>query len=141
VAIHFHYFEDRDGNIQLPPDDETYFTQCPPGYDRREANTLDEVDKVQKRLQEADYKRHQAEYERDDAAWAGGRQRITDSLNTTIASSTSTQYGKDFARAYLQLREDKKKAYHKKMFEYVSFLEMRENDKPRNVEELLGESL
>jgi hypothetical protein len=138
MAIHLVYFEDRDGNISLPPTDDT---PCPPGYDRREANTLAEVDRLQKRLQQATYARCQQELMRDEAAFAEARERVRSSLTARIASAATTEYEKEFLRCYIQLREEKREKYRQRFACDTAYLEMRENDKPRNAEELLGESL
>lgn len=141
MAIHLKYFINRDGDIQLPPNDEVFYTLCPRGYDRAEANTLDEVDKLQRRLQEATYRRNQAEIEHDESIWQAARQSVLDSLRATLASSATTQYERDFIHAYLALREEKRAAYRQRFACDRAFLEMREYDKPRNPEETLGESL
>lgn len=141
MAIHLKYFENASGDIQLPPNDEVYATQCPPGYDRREANSLDEVDKLQKKLQAATYARNQAEIERDESTFSDARQRVLDSLRSKLASSCTTQYERDFIHSYLELREEKREKYRQRFTVDRAYLEMRENDKPRNPEETLGESL
>jgi hypothetical protein len=142
VAIHLYYFENREGDIQLPPTYEVYFTLCPKGYDRREANTLDEVDKLQKRLQEQTYKRCQAEQLRDEISFATARRHVIDSLQATLHSAATSQYERDFIRYYLEVHQPAKREEYKKRFACDrAFLEMREMDKPRNPEETLGESL
>jgi hypothetical protein len=138
VAIHLVYFKSRDGTISLPPTDDT---PCPPGYMRCEANTLDEVDKLQKRLQQATYERCQRELQRDEEAFAESRERVRSSLTAKIASSATTEYEREFLRAYIQLREEKRDKYRQRFACDVAYLEMRENDRPRNAEELLKESL
>ena len=138
MAIHLVYFKSRDGTISLPPTDDT---PCPPDYMRCEANTLDEVDKLQKRLQQATYERCQRELQRDEEAFAESRERVRSSLTAKIASSATTEYEREFLRAYIQLREEKRDKYRQRFACDVAFLELRENDKPRNAEELLKESL
>ena len=138
MAIHLTYFESADGTISLPPSDDT---PCPPGYDRREANTLAEVDRLQKRLQSATYERCQRELMHDEQALAESRERVRASITARISSAATTDYEKEFLRCYIQLREEKRKAYQKKFSCDVAYLEMRENDKPRNAEEILRESL
>jgi hypothetical protein len=138
MAIHLVYFKSRDGTISLPPTDDT---PCPPGYMRCEANTLDEVDKLQKRLQQATYERCQRELRRDEEAFAESRERVRSSLTAKIASSATTEYEREFLRAYIQLREEKRDKYRQRFACDVAYLEMRENDRPRNAEELLKESL
>jgi hypothetical protein len=138
MAIHLVYFEAADGTISLPPEDST---PCPPGYDRREANTLAEVDRLQSRLQRATYERCQRELMRDEQACAESRERARASITARIASAATTDYEKEFLREYIKLREEKRDKYRQKFACDVAYLEMRENDKPRNAEELLKESL
>jgi hypothetical protein len=141
MAIKLYYFENRAGDIQLPPNDEVYFTLCPPGYDRREANTLDEVDKLQRRLQQQTRDRHEREAEHDEALIAESKATVMSNLIQRAASSATTAYERDFIKCYLQLREEKRAEYRKRFACDTAFLEMRENDRPRNAEEQLGESL
>lgn len=141
MAIHLKYFINAAGDVQLPPNDDVYFTCCPDGYDRAEANTLDEVDKLQKRLQAATYARNQSEIERDESTFSAARQQVLDSLRTKLASSCTTPYERDFIHSYLELREEKREKYRQRFTVDRAYLEMRENDKPRNPEETLGESL
>lgn len=141
MAIHLYFYEDRHGDIQLPPTDEVYFTICPPGYERREANTLTEVDALQKKMQAATYRRSQSQLEHDEAVFAASRKAVIDSLHARLASSCTTQYERDFIHAYIQLREEKRAAYRQRFTCDTAYLEMRENDHPRNAEEILGESL
>jgi hypothetical protein len=138
MAIHLRFFERRDGTVLLPPSDDI---PCPADCIDREANTLDEVDKLQKRLQQATYERCQRELQRDEEAFAESRERVRSSLTAKIASSATTEYEREFLRAYIQLREEKRDKYRQRFACDVAYLEMRENDRPRNAEELLKESL
>jgi hypothetical protein len=138
MAIHLRYFERADHTILLPPDDAT---ACPPDCILREANTLAEVDILQKRLQAATYARCQDELARDESAFAEVRARVISNITARIASSTTTQYERDFLREYIKLREEKREKYRQRFACDTAYLELRENDKPRNAEELLKESL
>lgn len=138
MAIHLRYFERRDGTILLPPSDDI---PCPVDCLDREANTLAEVDTLQRRLQQATYARCQRELVRDEEAFAAAREAVRSSLTARIASAATSEYERDFLRAYIQLRDDKRAAYRQRFTCDRAYLEMRENDKPRNAEELLGESL
>lgn len=147
MALHVYYYESNFGHVQLPPDDETYFTVIPKGrregekYDRREANTLEEVDRLQRTLQQQTYEEGHANWERDEERCAAARQKVIDSLRAKLASSATTPYERDFIQLYIQLREEKRASYRSRFVCDRAFLEMREMDKPRNAEEMLGESL
>jgi hypothetical protein len=138
MAIHLKYFERPDGTVLLPPTDDT---QCPPDCIAREANSLAEVDALQRRLQAATYARCQRELEADESAFAAVRSEVASRLSQRMASAATTQYEKDFLREYVKLREEKRDRYRQRFTCDRAFLEMRENDHPRNAEELLGESL
>jgi hypothetical protein len=141
MAIHLYYFESASGDIQLPPNDECYFTLCPAGYERREANTLQEVDRLQKKLQEQTYRSQHAAWEHDDVTFAAARKSVIDSLHQRLSSSVTIEYEREFIRAYIQLRDEKRAKYRQRFICDRAYLEMRENDRPRNPEETLGESL
>src|SRR6266446_5634068 len=129
MAIHVIYFENRDGNLQLPPTDDT---PTPPNYQRKEANSLAEVDVLQRRLQQESHERCQREADYNDQMFAAEREDIRSRLTTRLASSMTSQYEKEFIRGYLQLREEKRAEYRKRFACDTAYLEMRENDKPRN---------
>jgi hypothetical protein len=138
MAIHLRFFERRNGDILLPPDDET---PCPRDCLLREANTLAEVDRLQRRLQQQTYERCQRELLRDEDAFAEARERVRSDLTTKLASAATSEYEREFLRAYIQLREEKRDKYRQRFACDVAYLEMRENDRPRNAEEILKESL
>lgn len=142
MAIRLRFFERRnsDGGLDvlLPPTDST---PCPTDCLEREANSLDEVDKLQRRLQDATYRRCQQELMRDEVALLESRERVRSSIADRIASSATSQYERDFLREYIKLREEKRDKYRARFACDVAYLEMRENDHPRNAEELLKESL
>jgi hypothetical protein len=147
LALHVYFYESNFGDLQLPPDDETYFTKLPKPsregekWDRREANTLEEVDRLQSRLQRQTYERQHREWEHDDQAFAAARQKVIDSLHSKLASSATSEYEREFIRFYIQLREEKRAKYRQRFICDRAFLELRENDRARNPEETLGESL
>jgi hypothetical protein len=138
MAIHLRFFERRDGTVLLPPTDDT---PCPPDCIDREANSLAEVDRLQRRLQQATYERCQRELQRDEEAFAESRERVRSALAARIASAATSEYEKEFLRGYIQLREEKREKYRQRFACDRAYLEMRENDRPRNAEELLGESV
>ena len=138
MPIHLVYFESADGRIALPPDDST---PCPPGYDRREANSLAEVDRLQSRLQQESRERCEREAQHDEETFAAAREKVRSDLTTRLASAAISDYEKEFIRLYLQLRIDKRDKYRQRFACDTAYLEMRENDKPRNAEELLGEAI
>lgn len=138
MAIHLRFFERSNGEILLPP---TSDTPCPKDCIEKEANSLAEVDVLQKRLQTLTAVRRARELQTDEDTFAWARERVRADLTTVLASSATSQYERDFIREYLKLREEKRAKYHQRFACDVAYLEMRENDRPRNAEELIGESL
>lgn len=149
MAIHLLFLESRSGEIALPPDAETaYLTLKDPrwqGWELREANSLSEVDRLQKRLQQAEYDRLQQEGERDLRVWQSRIDSVRSNLSQRAASSATSEYERDFIREWIKLRDEKRREDYKKRYEVdmaaYSFFEQREFDKPRNAEEVLKESL
>lgn len=95
----------------------------PDGFSREEAGTLREAYALQTRLQEQAYQERRAEYEMDQARWAERKQRVRDSLMRTLASSSTSEYEKEFIRLYLQLRDgEKRKKYESLWLQRTSFL-------------------
>ncbi len=134
MPIHLRWFEARDGRIYLPPDDET---PCPKHCIEREANTLPEVDALQKRLQQETYEKCQRELMRDEDAFAAARQQTYDSLYTRMLSSATSEYEKEFLKYYLQVHRDEKRAeYQRRFLCDRAYFEQREFDKPKSREQI-----
>jgi hypothetical protein len=80
--------------------------------------------------------------ETDEQAFGSARKETYDRLYARMTSSSCSEYEKEFLRYYLQVHREEKRAEYRKRFACdTAYFEMRENDKPRNAEELLGESL
>jgi hypothetical protein len=134
MAIHLRFFERRNGDILLPPDDET---PCPRDCLLREANTLAEVDRLQRRLQQQTYERCQRELLRDEDAFAEARERVRSDLTTKLASAATSEYEREFLRLYLQLRDDKRDKYRSRFMCDRAYLLARENDERKSANELI----
>ena len=100
----------------------------PPGYSREYADTLDAVDRLQKRLQ--DQTRREFETEREAIEGAGGsvRRLIRDRLMAKLASSSTSEHDKDFIRAWLVVREDRRDEFARHFEMRNAFLYAREMD-------------
>ena len=139
MALHVRYFCNAFGNILLPPDDAT---RCPSGYESCEANTLPEIDMLRDRLVAQTRRELDAQAIRDEYTFGAKRKATLDSLTTKLASSTTSEYEKEFIRYYLQLRdEEKRKNYQKRFACDTAYFELRELDKARTPEEFIGEAL
>jgi hypothetical protein len=126
------YFENSAGDISLPPTTEDALRlkseMSGRGYNLCEAGTLSEVDRLQKRLQEQELNARHAELERDEVSRgvirAGVRQRLLDRL----VSSSTGEYEKEFIKAYLMLREEKREHWRRRFLGDVCYLTVREFD-------------
>lgn len=114
------------GYIILAP-----YTGCPvlPGYREEYADTLSDIDKLERKLQEQDRQEHFQEYLRDNTLIAQRDAQIRDKLRSRMLSSDCSQYEKDFIELYLQLRDERKKEKYRQLFlEHQSYLWARHNN-------------
>ena len=113
MALHVVYFQNRFGHIALPPNDD-----CPtlPGYERREANTLDEVDKLQLKLNQQTVEELEREGVREQLVWGEKMRQVRSDLITRMHSAATTQYEKDFIAHYLMLSDQRKRDQYKSRF-------------------------
>ncbi len=100
------------------------------GYEFRTADTLREVDKLQKLMQEHELKTRQAELEREELTFADVRKQIRDRLYARMVSSSTTQYEKDFIAAYFRLGEEKREKYRRRFLADQCYFLCREFDNP-----------
>jgi hypothetical protein len=126
------YFESRGGEIDLPPTTEDALRiQLPMekrGFILREAKTLPEVDRLQKRLQDREYQTRQTELEHEVNSLAEVRRQIRDKLVSRMVSSSTRDYEREFIQSYLMLREEKRAEYAKRFMGDVCYLTVREFD-------------
>jgi hypothetical protein len=102
-----------------------------------EATTLQEVDRLQKRLanqsiQEAEQKIRVNSLMRDRVYKQTG-----DALRSQMVSSSTTQWERDWIRAYLQLREDKRDKFRDSLLHRNYYIMAREFDEGKHVDEML----
>jgi hypothetical protein len=114
-----------EGHIILAP-----YSDCPtpPGYSREYEDTLAGIDRLQTRLNAQTAR----EFAREHEAFYGAedliRAEVADRLYARLCSSATSEFEKDYIRAYLQLRIDKREK-HRRNFECrAAFLYAREMD-------------
>lgn len=133
------YFERSDGTIFIPPD---HTTPTPDGMIRRECQSISEVHALERRMQQEARDRAEQEAEGELARTLERQRQIRRHIMTSIESSSTSQYDKDFLRAWCQLRDDKRREHYKRLFQQrEAYFESLHYDKPRNAEEVLKESL
>ena len=120
------YFVHPSGYVTLAP-----YTSFPtlPGCIRESANTLAEVDRLQKRLVAQERAQLERESQYEEATFGARQEIIRDKLYSRLASSVTTQYEKDFIREWLKLRDDSKRKKHAQILEHAQmYLHAREFD-------------
>jgi hypothetical protein len=139
MPLHVVYFENSSGVISLPP---TSDTPTPSGYIRKEANTIYEVAALEKRMQRDSVDRAEQECERDEALFMEKRREIRRKIMARMESVDTDLQTKEFLRGWCQLRDEtRRQKYADIIHQRLSYFELLNFDKPRNAEELLGESL
>lgn len=141
------YFQHHEtGHIMLPPGDSTDPNTLRRAvyqikndsryrdYEYRKVTTLSELDELTKRmvLQEAQAREKEGQYEAK--ALAQWEKSFKDKIYQKLASSSTSEYEKEFLRLWLQLRDEKKKkAYAQRFLEHQCFFVQREMDSARTL--------
>ncbi len=139
------YFERRDGFCILAPQevgqdlslarrayDERY---RPQGWEWREAGTLAEVDRLQRRLVEQEEARLRQMADRVGFYRERALAQTAADLRARMCSAATSAYERDFIAAYLQLRTDKRDKYRDRLMEHNFYLWAREMDAGTKVED------
>jgi hypothetical protein len=119
------YFRNARGHVMLAP----YSSMpTPAGYEREEAGSLPEIDKLIALLSAQETRQLRAEHEREEAIGELVRNKVRDNLMQRLCSSETSAMERDFIHGYLALQEDKRIARHAKYSEYVFYLHARDFD-------------
>jgi len=102
----------------------------PPGHTREAAETLAEVDKLQRLLIKQEMNAAYDEWVYNETLTAAQHERVRADLLSKMISSGTSEFEKEFIRAYLQLREEKREKYRQRFLERTMYLWARENDTP-----------
>lgn len=134
MAIHLVYFESQRGEILLPP---TSDTPRPRGHILREANSINEVHDLERRLQRQEADKHEQQLERDHDVTESSRREIRRRLIARIDSCATDEYTKDFLRNWMMLRDEKRREYYKNQFRCREvYLEALNFDRPQTLGEV-----
>jgi hypothetical protein len=102
-----------------------------------EASTLQEVDVLQKRLANQDIfdaeQRVQLNTERRDRIY----KKTGDALRQRMVSSQTTAWEKDFIRAYIDMRNNKRDKYRDALLHRNRYIFAREQDENKNIADVL----
>lgn len=121
------YFESPMGQVSLPGTTEVN-QRGHNGWIRREANTLQDVDALQVKLEAQDRKEMRANLEHDEAVFQAKRQKTRESLLRTMTKRTTKNYEREFIREYLTVSEQRKRKFYGRDKSINSFFLAREYD-------------
>ena len=110
----------------------------PQGYEWREAGTLAEVDRLQKRLGEQEMSIRRRQGEVDERAREEIHRQTAANLRQRMASSSCTPYERDFIDLWLRMQEEKRTKYTQRWTEYQDYLWIREMDSRTKVEDRMA---
>jgi hypothetical protein len=137
------YFENKDHYVIIPPEEvgvvgiarkvyeEKYKAL---GWEWREASTLHEVDKLQKRLVDQEVRRNSAMADRNSECRDRAFHYSGQILRQRMCSSSTTPWERDFIAAYLKMREDKRDRYRDALTHHNYYLYARENDENKKID-------
>lgn len=118
--------DEEIGWITLAPYSEA---RTPEGHSRHEAGTLSEVDTLQKRMQEQEHRKLEKELQLDENHMREARAKVRDSLYSRMVSSSTSEYERDFIKAWMELRDQKRRDYFRqRLEEHQCFITAREMD-------------
>lgn len=121
------YFESPRGEISLPGSAEQD-QRGTNGWIRREACTLDAVDRLQRQLEQQDRCELRTQLDRDEMALEGKRKKIRESLLRSMSSSTTSHYEREFIREYLTIADKRKRKFYQQDQRINSYFMARELD-------------
>jgi hypothetical protein len=143
------YFENAGGHILMPPQEKGQGEATPrrlfdqlykkKGYEWKEAGTLNDVDRLQSRLIEQEQRVLTRQGFVMDQAREHARKQTTSRFLQTLASSSTSEYEKEFIRLWMDMSEDKRKIYTQRFTERNMYLEAREFDSNHKIEDRMGD--
>ena len=124
------YFENSRGTISLPPttDDALRIRDVMRrrGYDLREAGTLTEIDRLQRRLEAQLSAENQAALASDDSMRSTIKRTVYDRLRARAVSSSTSEYERDFITEYLRVSYAKRDRHQAKFTADQAYFTARE---------------
>lgn len=143
------YFENASGHILLAPQEigqginlprrlfeERYKHQ---GYEWREAGTLPEVQRLQKRLVEQEQRILDKQGYVDEARRRRVHAETASSLRQRMASSSCSAWERDFIKYWLELTDSKQEEYTQRFTERNMYLQAVEFNSNHKIEDRMGE--
>jgi hypothetical protein len=129
------YLESHTGFVMLPPDERTGKRLIRhPKYrfwNLRHAETLDQIDHLQRRLYQQAKDECERNQELDEARFSERRKQIYSDLYQRSISKGTSSYEKEFIKHYLLLREEKRAHYQRRFLLDQAYFTAREFDNDR----------
>lgn len=139
------YDINASGRITLPPIERGESCPSTPprkGYDRRECNTIREVEKIEKILQRQTFDEREKQAEVDANTFLELKRQVRRNIITAIESSSTDQYTKDFLKAWCELRDEKRRDHYANILrQRECYIEALHNDSPRPPDVMLKEDV
>lgn len=138
------YFERPDGYVILPPEEIGKPGIARMMYEKKykgegwawcEADTLAEVDRLQKRLIDQEMKVFKERDLRDDIRRDLVRRQTGERLRARLISGKCSRFEAEFIEFYLQSRDDRRDKYRQRWSEHQLYLWAREQDSTTRVED------
>ncbi len=129
------YFENKRGELQAAP---TADTPTPHFFRRKECHYIGEVREFEKRYEQQELRKAEAQAEREYNANYETRKRVRRNIMSAIESSCTDQYSKDFLREWCQLRDELRDKYQASFRAREIMLEAANYDKPRSADDILS---
>jgi hypothetical protein len=143
------YFENASGHVLLAPQEIGKGIEVPrmvyeqrykhQGYEWKEADTLDRVAKLEKRLIEQAVAERARQGQRMDEVRERARSETRSNLRQRMASSDCEPWERDFISIYLDLNEEKRKQYLQRFTERNNYLWGLQMDSKSKIEDRMGE--
>lgn len=140
------YFINSRGEVSLPPTTEDALRikdqMRKRGYEFREAGTLAEIDRLQQHLQDQELRNKERALESNERIYAHARATVRARLLARMVSSETTPYERDFIKAYLMLRDEKREEYRKRFLaDTAAYFVQRNFDNPRQQLQRVADSV
>jgi len=138
------YFENSSGFVILPPEEigvpgsarEVYERRYKSeGWEWREAGSLSDLDRLQKRLVDQETKKNTAWAQSAGAGRDEAFRRTGDALRARMVSSSTSPYERDFIEQYLKMRDEKRPKYQNALTEHNMYIWAREQNSNTRVED------
>ncbi len=140
------YFENKNGRLILPPEEtgntglakrlyEEKFKH--EGYEWREAGSLQEVDRFQKRYTDQLNRERAPGMERMVGAYEAAKKITRDRIYARMISSGTSAWERDFLEIFLRKREGTESKFYNAFSQYTGYIHAREMDDSKQPQDMM----